>query len=100
MHPRSAFPLAGLTFRCAFFPSVSALENKILGSGGPSSSGTQAIDTGITAKLTDASTYQATHAQRFDADGKGKGLAGRDHPSGPTAIGGEAGSGTISSYKA
>ncbi|KAJ3210329.1 hypothetical protein HDU67_005406 [Dinochytrium kinnereticum] len=31
----------------------------------------------VTARLTDASKYTGSHKERFDADGKGKGLAGR-----------------------
>lgn len=44
----------------------------------PSSSGTKADSGGIVGKMTDSSQYTGAHKHRFDADGHGKGLAGRD----------------------
>lgn len=32
----------------------------------------------VTARLTDTAKYTGAHKERFDADGKGKGAAGRD----------------------
>ena len=47
----------------------------VIGSGGGASSGSG----GIFDKLTDTSLYTGHHKQRFDGDGKGRGLAGRDY---------------------
>eukprot|EP00163_Fabomonas_tropica_P017433 TRINITY_DN3098_c0_g3_i1.p1 TRINITY_DN3098_c0_g3~~TRINITY_DN3098_c0_g3_i1.p1 ORF type:complete len:159 (-),score=48.97 TRINITY_DN3098_c0_g3_i1:276-752(-) len=82
--------------------SVIDLENKILAAGGPSSSGTKAVNSGITAKLTDSSQYTGSHQHRFDKDGKGRGLDGRDSVATGTGtstqqIGG-GGSGYVSGY--
>ncbi|KAI9199861.1 p25-alpha-domain-containing protein [Polychytrium aggregatum] len=48
---------------------------------GPVVSGTTASTEGIYEKLTNTSLYTGTHKSRFDANGKGLGLAGRDAPS-------------------
>ena len=45
----------------------------------PSSSGTKAEVSGIVSKMTDTSQYTGAHKERFDAEGHGKGLAGRDY---------------------
>ena len=34
----------------------------------------------VVARMTDASKYTGSHKLRFDEEGKGKGLAGRDSP--------------------
>eukprot|EP00276_Gloeochaete_wittrockiana_P001128 CAMPEP_0184670590 /NCGR_PEP_ID=MMETSP0308-20130426/82837_1 /TAXON_ID=38269 /ORGANISM="Gloeochaete witrockiana, Strain SAG 46.84" /LENGTH=374 /DNA_ID=CAMNT_0027117383 /DNA_START=201 /DNA_END=1325 /DNA_ORIENTATION=- len=45
---------------------------------GPSSNATATSTGGVYAKLTDSSQYTGAHKERFNADGTGKGLAGRD----------------------
>eukprot|EP00741_Cyanophora_paradoxa_P019559 tig00021127_g18881.t1 len=42
--------------------------------GGPSNSGTQADASGIYSKLTDHEQYTGVYKERFDGDGKGKGV--------------------------
>ncbi|KAJ3407993.1 hypothetical protein HDV05_005211 [Chytridiales sp. JEL 0842] len=54
-----------------------ALE-EVVKSSGPVAKGTTAQNDAILNRLTDTSQYTGTHKERFDADGKGKGLAGRD----------------------
>lgn len=46
----------------------------------PSAAGTSSTATsgGIFSKLTDASLYTGAHKERFDGDGHGRGLAGRE----------------------
>lgn len=44
----------------------------------PTSSGTEANASGVFSKLTDTTQYTGTHKERFDADGNGRGLAGRE----------------------
>ena len=46
--------------------------------GGPASSGTTPVSTEIIDKLTDATQYTGHHRHRFDDEGRGLGLAGRD----------------------
>jgi len=56
-----------------------ALMKKIITSQGPkATSATVADSSGIYGKLTDASLYTGSHKERFNADGTGKGLEGRD----------------------
>ncbi|KAJ3413833.1 hypothetical protein HDV05_007433 [Chytridiales sp. JEL 0842] len=45
---------------------------------GPQANGTVAERDSIIARLTDTSQYTGTHAHRFDENGKGRGLEGRD----------------------
>ena len=46
---------------------------------GPASSATAVAESGgVLDKLTDAAQYTGAHKARFDADGRGRGLAGRD----------------------
>jgi len=52
----------------------------IIAAGGPIAKATNADASGIYSKLTDTTLYTGTHKGRFDADGKGVGLAGRDQP--------------------
>ena len=47
---------------------------------GPKSSGTVPTGRDIVSRLTDTSKYTGTHKHRFDEDGKGRGIAGRDQP--------------------
>lgn len=47
---------------------------------GPKSTGTIPKGDNIVSRLTDTSKYTGTHKHRFDDDGKGRGLAGRDQP--------------------
>jgi hypothetical protein len=44
----------------------------------PATTGTQANASGIYAKLTDSKLYTGSHKLRFDDEGKGRGLAGRE----------------------
>ena len=37
-------------------------------------------DSPVVARMTDASKYTGSHKLRFDEEGKGKGMAGRDSP--------------------
>jgi len=54
------------------------VAEKIAG-GAPKGHGTTGTSkTGGVAKMTDASQYTGAHKERFDADGKGKGAAGRE----------------------
>ncbi|XP_067931927.1 tubulin polymerization-promoting protein family member 2-like [Watersipora subatra] len=47
---------------------------------GPSTAGTTGTSkTGGVSKMTDASLYTGSHAERFDKDGKGKGIEGREN---------------------
>ncbi|EDQ91845.1 uncharacterized protein MONBRDRAFT_3203, partial [Monosiga brevicollis MX1] len=57
---------------------VSAVEAKVTRAGGPQSSGTQADSGGVLDRMTDTSQYTGSHKERFDSEGHGKGLAGRD----------------------
>ncbi|XP_071958876.1 tubulin polymerization-promoting protein family member 2-like [Antedon mediterranea] len=61
---------------------VDQIIAKIVAGGGPSTAGTTGTSkTGGVAKMTDASQYTGSHKERFDAEGKGKGLDGRkDRP--------------------
>ena len=56
----------------------SALRQLVAASDGPATSCTAAESGGVLDKLTDTSQYTGAHKQRFDADGRGRGLAGRD----------------------
>ena len=58
--------------------TIDKVKSQIVNSGGPASSGTKAKNDGITAKMTDTSQYTGAHKERFDENGKGKGLDGRD----------------------
>lgn len=59
--------------------ALEALMKKVITSQGPkASSATVADSTGIYSKLTDSSLYTGSHKERFNADGSGKGLDGRD----------------------
>jgi len=49
-----------------------------ISSASPVASGTKPEAGGIYSKLTDASLYTGSHKERFDADGRGKGLDGRE----------------------
>lgn len=56
---------------------------KALAAGGPGKSGvTEVAHDGILSKLTDTSLYTGAHKERFDADGKGRGIAGREQATG------------------
>eukprot|EP00164_Ancoracysta_twista_P000998 GFYU01001303.1.p1 GENE.GFYU01001303.1~~GFYU01001303.1.p1 ORF type:complete len:374 (-),score=111.14 GFYU01001303.1:85-1158(-) len=57
--------------------SYEELKDIVLASGGPASSGTKAQGGGIYDKLTDSSQYTGAHKERFDAEGQGRGAAGR-----------------------
>lgn len=62
--------------------ALDALMKKVITSQGPkASSATVADSSGIYGKLTDASLYTGAHKERFNADGSGKGLDGRDRVS-------------------
>jgi hypothetical protein len=45
---------------------------------GPVARATQSLKTDVTDRLTDTSKYTGTHKERFNADGTGRGLDGRD----------------------
>jgi len=50
----------------------------IINAGGPKAVGTTKVtNAAVTDRMTDASKYTGSHKERFDADGKGKGLEGR-----------------------
>jgi len=57
--------------------SIRQLEQKILEIGGPLREQAVFSDP-VLDRLTDTSLYTGSHRERFDADGKGRGLAGRD----------------------
>ncbi|RKP02545.1 hypothetical protein CXG81DRAFT_17821 [Caulochytrium protostelioides] len=57
---------------------------QICQSKGPKASGTTPDAKGAHNRLTDTSQYTGTHKLRFDEEGRGRGLAGRDAPA-PTA---------------
>ena len=57
----------------------SAVLDKINSSGGPSLSNTTGVaNASNVARMTDTSNYTGAHKERFGADGKGKGLDGRE----------------------
>lgn len=56
---------------------VAEIITTLCGSNGPKSSGTAAATGGIYGKLTDVSQYTGAHKERFNADGTGRGAAGR-----------------------
>ena len=58
--------------------AVAALHALIEEAGGPASSGTSAESSTILKKLTDTTQYTGAHRHRFDSEGRGRGLAGRD----------------------
>jgi len=61
--------------------SYDELVAAVLAVGGPGKSGvTEVKSDAWLAKQTDTSLYTGAHKERFDADGRGKGLSGRDHP--------------------
>jgi len=54
------------------------IVTKLQGQSGPGTAGTTAaLDVGGVDRLTDTSKYTGSHKERFDAEGKGKGLDGR-----------------------
>jgi hypothetical protein len=55
-----------------------ALVELIVNNGTPVSNGTVAEANGVFAKLTDVSTYTGSHKERFNEDGTGRGLEGRE----------------------
>lgn len=58
--------------------ALQKLHAKMLEGGGPLAHGvTKALKTGAVDRLTDASKFTGSHKERFDEDGKGKGVAGR-----------------------
>ena len=58
--------------------AVDKVKDQIIAAGGPQSSGTKTKTDGIYGKMTDSSQYTGAHKERFDENGKGKGLDGRD----------------------
>lgn len=54
------------------------LYAKIFAAQGPVAVGTKAENDAILQKMTDTSQYTGAHKSRFDDDGKGRGLSGRD----------------------
>lgn len=63
--------------------SYDELVSSVCAIGGPAKSGTTAVKMdGWLAKQTDPSLYTGAHKERFDAEGRGKGLAGRDRVGG------------------
>lgn len=52
---------------------------KLLTSGSPGTTATtKVVDLNVTDRLTDTSKYTGSHKNRFDSDGKGKGIQGRN----------------------
>jgi len=68
---------------------------------GPSTAGTTGVSkTGGVAKMTDTSQYTGAHKERFGADGKGKGIDGRENRTdGSGYVGGYQGAGTYDCKK-
>ncbi|KAG9487189.1 hypothetical protein GDO78_007189 [Eleutherodactylus coqui] len=66
------------------YPAISAIEaiaaiHKLVEGKEPAAVGTtKAVTGGAVDRLTDTSKYTGSHKERFDAGGKGKGLAGRE----------------------
>lgn len=57
---------------------VNELINSLSGCGDPGTSNTTKADqSGAVDRLTDTSKYTGSHKERFDADGKGRGIEGR-----------------------
>ena len=56
---------------------VAVVHEKICNGGLALATGTKAADKGVVDRLTDAAGYTGSHKERFDADGKGLGMAGR-----------------------
>jgi len=57
--------------------AVTAIKEKLEKCTGPKLAGTKQSKTGGVDKMTDASKYTGSHKERFDKDGKGKGIEGR-----------------------
>uniref|UniRef100_A0A1B6JCI0 TPPP family protein n=1 Tax=Homalodisca liturata TaxID=320908 RepID=A0A1B6JCI0_9HEMI len=56
-----------------------SLKDKLVNCGMPGTNmATQAVKTGAVDRLTDTSKYTGSHKQRFDEEGKGRGIAGRE----------------------
>ncbi|KAJ3238784.1 hypothetical protein HDU81_007173 [Chytriomyces hyalinus] len=60
--------------------SVASAMSDLCKAKGPVLKGTKAQDDEVTKRMTDVSGYTGTHKERFNEDGTGKGLAGRDQP--------------------
>ncbi|KAI8613955.1 p25-alpha-domain-containing protein [Chytriomyces sp. MP71] len=60
--------------------AVAAAMADICKAKGPVIKGTKAQEDEVTKRMTDVSQYTGTHKERFNEDGTGKGLAGRDQP--------------------
>ena len=61
--------------------AYSSLVKFVCSKPGPKSTGTVPLKNAeIVSRLTDTSKYTGTHKHRFDEDGKGRGIAGRDQP--------------------
>lgn len=58
--------------------AFAALAKKVISAQGPTANATQTATGGIYDKLTDSSLYTGSHKERFNADGTGKGIEGRD----------------------
>ena len=58
--------------------AATELHTAVLAAPGPLSRGTHAAHGGVLDKLTDPSQYTGAHKWRFDAEGRGLGLVGRD----------------------
>lgn len=59
--------------------SYEAVLEKLNSVSGPSTAGTTGVaNAGNVARMTDTSKYTGAHKERFDADGKGKGIDGRE----------------------
>ncbi|KAM3937287.1 tubulin polymerization-promoting protein family member 2-like [Leptodactylus fuscus] len=83
------------------FPEMPASEaiaaiHKLVEGKEPANVGTtKAVTAGAVERLTDTSKYTGSHKERFDASGKGKGLAGReDRTDGSGYVGAYKGAGT------
>ena len=57
--------------------AAESIRNKIIASSPKSHGATKASNDAATKRMTDASGYTGSHKERFDADGKGKGIDGR-----------------------
>lgn len=84
-------------------PEVAAIKADLaqcLSSGGPHVKVVKQSATGNVGGLTDASKYTGAHKERFDADGKGKGIEGRvDRSDNSGYVGNYKGAGTYDEKK-
>ncbi|KAK2193803.1 hypothetical protein NP493_5g08032 [Ridgeia piscesae] len=64
--------------KCDEAEAVTKIKEKMSNTQPKGHGTTKTSKTGNVGKMTDASQYTGSHKERFDADGKGKGIAGRE----------------------